>query len=92
VTRRGPVRARNVVTNDKDANKDAPLDVVEIEECLSVRDAHRGSPSAASRCLRIDSANFVYVVAHRRRDPPTPRTTRAAPREKTRSLTVPPSV
>jgi hypothetical protein len=54
VTRRGPVRARNVVTNDKDANKDAPLDVVEIEECLSVRDAHRGSPSAASRCLRID--------------------------------------
>jgi len=52
VTRRGPVRARNVVTNDKDANKDAPLDVVEIEECLSVRDAHRGSPSAASRCLR----------------------------------------
>ena len=35
MTRRGPVRARNVVTNDKDANKDAPLDVVEIEECLS---------------------------------------------------------
>ncbi len=37
MTRRGSVRARNVVTKDKDSSKDAPLDVVEIEDCLSVR-------------------------------------------------------
>lgn len=92
VTRRGPVRARNVVTNDKDANKDAPLDVVEIEECLSVRDAHRGSPSAASE---VPSDRLGQFCLCRRPWPSRPAHSPYDPRareRKTRSLTVPPSV
>lgn len=64
MTRRGSVRARNVVTNDKDSSKDAPLDVVEIEECLSVR-----TLAVPSIGRHLALANFVVE----RRPAPSPR-------------------
>ncbi len=64
MTRRGSVRARNVVTKDKDSSKDAPLDVVEIEECLSVR-----ALAVPSIGRHLALANFVVE----RRPAPFPR-------------------
>ena len=63
MTRRGSVRARNVVTNDKDSSKDAPLDVVEIEECLLVR-----TLAVPSIGRHLALANFVVE----RRPAPSP--------------------
>ena len=64
MTRRGSVRARNVVTNDKDSSKEGPLDVVEIEECLSVR-----TLAVPSIGRHLALANFVVE----RRPAPFPR-------------------
>ena len=66
MTRRGSVRARNVVTNDKDSSKEGPLDVVEIEECLLVR-----TLAVPSIGRHLALANFC------RRTPPRPLPPRA---------------
>ena len=64
MTRRGSVRARNVVTKDKDSSKDAPLDVVEIAENVDTVILASGDGDFDKLLERIHARHGVTTEAY----------------------------